>query len=42
MTGAFENDQKFLENMIVFSLIMEGIFFYSSFAVMFGTRRRSA
>jgi ribonucleoside-diphosphate reductase beta chain len=31
-TGTFESDQKFLENIVVFSLIMEGIFFYSSFA----------
>jgi len=38
-TGTFENDQKFLENIVVFSLIMEGIFFYSSFAVMFGFQR---
>lgn len=38
-TGTFEADQKFLENMIVFSIIMEGIFFYSSFAVMFGFQR---
>ena len=40
-TGTFENDQKFLENILVFSLIMEGIFFYSSFAVMFGFQRQS-
>jgi ribonucleoside-diphosphate reductase beta chain len=40
-TGTFENDQKFLENMIVFSLILEGIFFYSSFAVMFGFQRQN-
>ncbi len=40
-TGTFENDQKFLENIIVFSLIMEGIFFYSSFAVMFGFQRQN-
>ncbi|MEK7602385.1 MAG: ribonucleotide-diphosphate reductase subunit beta [Patescibacteria group bacterium] len=40
-TGTFENDQKFLENLIVFSLIMEGIFFYSSFAVMFGFQRQN-
>ncbi len=40
-TGTFENDQKFLENLIVFSLILEGIFFYSSFAVMFGFQRRN-
>lgn len=38
-TGTFENDQKFLENICVFSLIMEGIFFYSSFAVMFSFQR---
>ncbi len=40
-TGTLENDQKFLENMIVFSLIMEGIFFYSSFAVIFGFQRQN-
>ncbi len=40
-TGTFENDQKFLENIIVFSLILEGIFFYSSFAVMFGFQRQN-
>jgi ribonucleoside-diphosphate reductase beta chain len=40
-TGTFEADQKYLENMIVFSLIMEGIFFYSSFAVMFGFQRQN-
>lgn len=39
-TGTFENDQKFLENICVFSLILEGIFFYSSFAVMFGFQRQ--
>jgi ribonucleoside-diphosphate reductase beta chain len=39
-TGTFENDQKFLENMCIFSLILEGIFFYSSFAVMFGFQRQ--
>ncbi len=39
-TGTFENDQKFLENLCVFSLILEGIFFYSSFAVMFGFQRQ--
>ncbi len=39
-TGTFESDQKFLENIVVFSLIMEGIFFYSSFAVMFGFQRQ--
>jgi ribonucleoside-diphosphate reductase beta chain len=40
-TGTFESDQKFLENIIVFSLIMEGIFFYSSFAVIFGFQRQN-
>jgi ribonucleoside-diphosphate reductase beta chain len=40
-TGTFEADQKFLENMCVFSLIMEGVFFYSSFAVMFGFQRQN-
>ncbi len=40
-TGTFENDQKFLENLCVFSLVMEGIFFYSSFAVMFGFQRQN-
>jgi ribonucleoside-diphosphate reductase beta chain len=39
-TGTFENDQLFLENMCVFALIMEGIFFYSSFAVIFGFQRQ--
>lgn len=40
-TGALENDQKFLENCVVFSLIMEGIFFYSAFAVIFGFQRQN-
>ena len=40
-TGTFESDQKFLENLCVFSLILEGIFFYSSFAVMFGFQRQN-
>ncbi|MBT4153174.1 MAG: ribonucleotide-diphosphate reductase subunit beta [Candidatus Magasanikbacteria bacterium] len=40
-TGTFEADQKFLENIAVFSLIMEGIFFYSSFAVIFGFHRQN-
>lgn len=40
-TGTFENDQLFLENICVFSLVMEGIFFYSSFAVMFGFQRQN-
>ena len=40
-TGTFAADQKFLENWCVFSLIMEGIFFYSSFAVVFGFKRQN-
>ncbi|QQS22724.1 ribonucleotide-diphosphate reductase subunit beta [bacterium] len=39
-TGTLEADQKFVENIVVFSLIMEGIFFYSAFAVMFGFQRQ--
>lgn len=39
-TGTFESDQKYLENLCVFALILEGIFFYSSFAVMFGFQRQ--
>lgn len=40
-TGTFESDQKFLENLCIFSLILEGIFFYSSFAVIFGFQRQN-
>lgn len=40
-TGTFEDDQKFLENLCIFSLILEGIFFYSSFAVIFGFQRQN-
>ncbi|MBI3685290.1 ribonucleotide-diphosphate reductase subunit beta [Candidatus Azambacteria bacterium] len=40
-TGTFAADQKFLENIVVFSIIMEGIFFYSSFAVMFSFQRQN-
>ena len=40
-TGTLEADQKFVENIVVFSIIMEGIFFYSSFAVMFGFQRQN-
>jgi ribonucleoside-diphosphate reductase beta chain len=40
-TGTFKNDQKFLENLCIFSLILEGIFFYSSFAVIFGFQRQN-
>jgi ribonucleoside-diphosphate reductase beta chain len=40
-TGTKANDQKFLENLCVFALIVEGIFFYSSFAVLFGFQRQN-
>lgn len=40
-TGTLEADQKFLENMVIFSVIMEGIFFYSSFAVILGFKRQN-
>jgi len=40
-TGTLKADQQFLENWCVFSLIMEGIFFYSSFAVIFGFKRQN-
>jgi len=40
-TGTLENDQKFVENLVIFSLIMEGIFFYSAFAVVFGFKRQN-
>lgn len=40
-TGTLETDQQFLENICVFSLIMEGIFFYSSFAVIYGFQRQN-
>lgn len=39
-TGTLESDQKFVENLAVACLIMEGIFFYSAFAVMFGFQRQ--
>lgn len=40
-TGSQESDQDFLENMIDFYVIMEGIFFYASFAAMVSFRRRN-
>ncbi len=40
-TGTFDMDQCFLENLIDFYVIMEGIFFYSSFAAMLSFRRRN-
>ncbi len=40
-TGTLEADQKFLENLVVACMIMEGIFFYSAFAVMFGFQRQN-
>jgi ribonucleoside-diphosphate reductase beta chain len=40
-TGTFENDQKFVENIAVFALVLEGIYFYSAFAVMLGFQRQN-
>ena len=40
-TGSFEADQAFLENLVDFYVIMEGIFFYASFAAMVSFRRRN-
>jgi ribonucleoside-diphosphate reductase beta chain len=40
-TGDFESDQAFLENLIDFYVIMEGVFFYTSFAAMVSFRRRN-
>jgi len=40
-TGSFARDQLFLENLIDFYVIMEGIFFYSSFAAMLSFHRRN-
>jgi ribonucleoside-diphosphate reductase beta chain len=40
-TGTFDADQTFLENLVDFYVIMEGIFFYSSFAAMLSFRRRN-
>lgn len=40
-TGDFDADQAFLENLIDFYVVMEGIFFYSSFAAMVSFRRRN-
>ncbi len=40
-TGTFEADQAFLENLIDFYVIMEGVFFYTSFAAMVSFRRRN-
>jgi ribonucleoside-diphosphate reductase beta chain len=40
-TGTLASDQAFLENLIDFYVIMEGIFFYSSFAAILSFRRRN-
>ena len=40
-TDSFEGRQKFLENLIGFYVIMEGIFFYSGFAMMLSFQRRN-
>jgi len=40
-TDSFEGAQKFLDNLIGFYVIMEGIFFYSGFAMMLSFQRRN-
>ncbi|MCH9630358.1 MAG: Ribonucleoside-diphosphate reductase subunit beta [Chlamydiia bacterium] len=40
-TETFEGKQKFLENMIGFYIIMEGIFFYSGFAMILSFNRQN-
>ncbi len=40
-THTFEGAQKFLENLIIFYVITEGIFFYSSFAMMLSFQRQN-
>lgn len=40
-TETFEGSQKFLDNLIGFYVIMEGIFFYSGFAMMLSFQRQN-
>jgi ribonucleoside-diphosphate reductase beta chain len=40
-TETFEGKQKFLENLIGFYIIMEGIFFYSGFAMILSMHRQN-
>lgn len=40
-TSTLEGRQKFLENLIIFYVITEGIFFYSSFAMMLSFQRQN-
>jgi ribonucleoside-diphosphate reductase beta chain len=40
-TDSFEGRQKFLENLIGFYIIMEGIFFYSGFAMILSLHRQN-
>ncbi|MBM3191406.1 MAG: ribonucleotide-diphosphate reductase subunit beta [Chlamydiae bacterium] len=40
-TDTFEGKQKFLENLIGFYIIMEGIFFYSGFAMILSFNRQN-
>jgi ribonucleoside-diphosphate reductase beta chain len=40
-TDTFEGKQKFLENLIGFYIIMEGIFFYSGFVMMLSFHRQN-
>lgn len=39
-TGSYEDDMKFLDNLVDFYVITEGVFFYSVFAAMLSFRRR--
>jgi ribonucleoside-diphosphate reductase beta chain len=41
VTDTDEKSQQFLENLIAFYIIMEGIFFYSGFAMMLSFKRRN-
>ena len=40
-TETFEGAQKFLENLIAYYIIMEGIFFYSGFAMILSMQRQN-
>ncbi len=40
-TDTFEGAQKFLENLIAYYIIMEGIFFYSGFAMILSMHRQN-
>lgn len=40
-TGTLQSDRTFLENLIDFYVVTEGVFFYASFAAMLAFRRRN-